>query len=199
MWCCWWRISQLNHPAGHKAFFFFPLTYENESLLQPWWGTCNPALLLLSVVVLPSLPCQPVKLPKQAPEGSTEYCVSSWACCLGSLGCPLGWEPLRRTLSSCPFPLQAQARGGRCVPVVCDSSQESEVRSLFEQVNREQHGRLDVLVNNAYAGVQVPLNFDPNSTFQTSPLTQSPGHQAHYAPLSACLPLHTFLPSDSCS
>lgn len=52
-------------------------------------------------------------------------------------------------------PLQAQSRGGRCVPVVCDSSQESEVRNLFEQVDREQQGRLDVLVNNAYAGVQV--------------------------------------------
>ncbi|XP_004694655.1 PREDICTED: dehydrogenase/reductase SDR family member 1 [Condylura cristata] len=49
---------------------------------------------------------------------------------------------------------EAQSRGGRCVPVVCDSSQESQVQSLFEQVDREQHGRLDVLVNNAYAGVQ---------------------------------------------
>uniref|UniRef100_A0A8I5ZVF5 Dehydrogenase/reductase 1 n=2 Tax=Rattus norvegicus TaxID=10116 RepID=A0A8I5ZVF5_RAT len=49
---------------------------------------------------------------------------------------------------------EAQSLGGRCVPVVCDSSQESEVKSLFEQVDREQQGRLDVLVNNAYAGVQ---------------------------------------------
>ncbi|XP_045143592.1 dehydrogenase/reductase SDR family member 1 [Echinops telfairi] len=49
---------------------------------------------------------------------------------------------------------EAQSRGGRCVPVVCDSSHESEVRRLFEQVDQEQHGRLDVLVNNAYAGVQ---------------------------------------------
>nr|XP_004661890.1 dehydrogenase/reductase SDR family member 1 [Jaculus jaculus] len=53
---------------------------------------------------------------------------------------------------------EAQSLGGRCVPVVCDSSQESEVRSLFEQVDREQQGRLDVLVNNAYAGVQAILN-----------------------------------------
>ncbi|XP_019569964.1 dehydrogenase/reductase SDR family member 1 [Rhinolophus sinicus] len=52
----------------------------------------------------------------------------------------------------------AQSRGGRCVPVVCDSSQESEVQSLFEQVDREQHGRLDVLVNNAYAGVQAIMD-----------------------------------------
>lgn len=53
---------------------------------------------------------------------------------------------------------EAQSLGGRCVPVVCDSSQESEVRSLFEQVDREQQGHLDVLVNNAYAGVQTILN-----------------------------------------
>lgn len=52
----------------------------------------------------------------------------------------------------------AQSRGGRCVPVVCDSSKESEVQSLFEQVDREQHGRLDVLVNNAYAGVQAIMD-----------------------------------------
>lgn len=56
-----------------------------------------------------------------------------------------------------PLSLQAQSRGGQCVPVVCDSSQESEVQSLFEQVDREQQGRLDVLVNNAYAGVLVPF------------------------------------------
>lgn len=41
------------------------------------------------------------------------------------------------------------------MPVVCDSSQESEVRNLFDQVDQEQHGRLDVLVNNTCAGVQV--------------------------------------------
>ncbi|XP_045658618.1 dehydrogenase/reductase SDR family member 1 isoform X1 [Ursus americanus] len=52
---------------------------------------------------------------------------------------------------------EAQSRGGQCVPVVCDSSQESEVRSLFEQVDREQRGRLDVLVNNAYAGAPAIL------------------------------------------
>ncbi|XP_068954051.1 dehydrogenase/reductase SDR family member 1 [Petaurus breviceps papuanus] len=53
---------------------------------------------------------------------------------------------------------EAQSRGGRCVPVVCDSTQEDEVRSLFERVNREQDGRLDILVNNAYAGVQTIIS-----------------------------------------
>ncbi|KAF6351100.1 dehydrogenase/reductase 1 [Rhinolophus ferrumequinum] len=62
---------------------------------------------------------------------------------------------------------EAQSRGGRCVPVVCDSSQESEVQSLFEQVDREQHGRLDVLVNNAYAGVQAIMDNTKKAFWET--------------------------------
>lgn len=78
----------------------------------------------------------------------------------------------------------AQSRGGRCVPVVCDSSQESDVRSLFEQVDREQHGRLDVLVNNAYAGVQTILN-NHEKAFWDSPVSMwddinNVGLRGHY-------------------
>lgn len=78
----------------------------------------------------------------------------------------------------------AQSRGGRCVPVVCDSSQESDVRSLFEQVDREQHGRLDVLVNNAYAGVQTILN-NGKKAFWESPASiwddvNNVGLRGHY-------------------
>lgn len=39
--------------------------------------------------------------------------------------------------------------------MVCDSSKEGEVEALFERIKEEQNGRLDILVNNAYAGVQV--------------------------------------------
>ncbi|XP_049754400.1 dehydrogenase/reductase SDR family member 1 [Elephas maximus indicus] len=79
---------------------------------------------------------------------------------------------------------EAQSNGGRCVPVVCDSSQESEVQSLFEQVDREQHGRLDVLVNNAYAGVQVIFN-NMNKAFWESPASvwddiNNVGLRGHY-------------------
>uniref|UniRef100_A0A9J8DGB9 Dehydrogenase/reductase (SDR family) member 1 n=1 Tax=Cyprinus carpio carpio TaxID=630221 RepID=A0A9J8DGB9_CYPCA len=49
-------------------------------------------------------------------------------------------------------------RGGRCLPVVCDSSKEDEIKELFERVRREQSGRLDLLVNNAYAGVQAIMD-----------------------------------------
>lgn len=42
--------------------------------------------------------------------------------------------------------------GGRGIAVRCDHTREDEVRSLFERVTREQQGRLDLLVNNAWGG-----------------------------------------------
>ncbi|XP_076983281.1 dehydrogenase/reductase SDR family member 1-like [Tamandua tetradactyla] len=79
---------------------------------------------------------------------------------------------------------EAQSRGGRCVPVVCDSSRESDVQSLFEQVRREQKGRLDVLVNNAYAGIQTIMD-NKEKTFWESPASvwddlNNVGLRGHY-------------------
>lgn len=48
---------------------------------------------------------------------------------------------------------EVRARGGRCVAAVCDSTRAEEVAALFERLRQEQAGRLDVLVNNAFAGV----------------------------------------------
>ncbi|KAJ8011764.1 hypothetical protein DPEC_G00061650 [Dallia pectoralis] len=50
--------------------------------------------------------------------------------------------------------VQVKERGGNCVPVVCDSSKDEDIKDLFNQIQSEQNGRLDILVNNAYAGVQ---------------------------------------------
>jgi NAD(P)-dependent dehydrogenase (short-subunit alcohol dehydrogenase family) len=41
------------------------------------------------------------------------------------------------------------------VPVVCDHTNEQDIKVLFEQIAKEQNGQLDVLVNNAYGGVKV--------------------------------------------
>lgn len=46
---------------------------------------------------------------------------------------------------------EVTARGGSGIPVQCDHTDEAAVRSLFEQV-QSQHGRLDILVCNAWAG-----------------------------------------------
>lgn len=44
------------------------------------------------------------------------------------------------------------ACGGKGIPVRTDHTSEAEVKALFEQVSREQHGRLDILVNNLWGG-----------------------------------------------
>lgn len=35
----------------------------------------------------------------------------------------------------------------------CDHSKPDEIKALFEQIEKEQNGQLDVLVNNAYSAV----------------------------------------------
>jgi NAD(P)-dependent dehydrogenase (short-subunit alcohol dehydrogenase family) len=42
--------------------------------------------------------------------------------------------------------------GGRGIAVRCDHTSEPEVAALFERISREQQGRLDLLVNNAWGG-----------------------------------------------
>lgn len=48
--------------------------------------------------------------------------------------------------------------GGQGVAVQVDHSQDNEVEALFKRVQEENQGRLDVLVNNAYAGVDLIFN-----------------------------------------
>ncbi|XP_071949628.1 dehydrogenase/reductase SDR family member 1-like [Antedon mediterranea] len=61
-------------------------------------------------------------------------------------GCSVGGS-LKETAT------EIESRGGKCIPVKCDHSDHEQVKKLFQQVKSEQNGRLDVLVNNAYSGV----------------------------------------------
>jgi NAD(P)-dependent dehydrogenase (short-subunit alcohol dehydrogenase family) len=45
-----------------------------------------------------------------------------------------------------------EAQGGRCIAVRVDHSRPEEVRRLFERIEEEQNGRLDVLVNDVWGG-----------------------------------------------
>jgi len=45
------------------------------------------------------------------------------------------------------------ARGGKPILVQMDHGNDDEVEALFELIKKDQNGQLDVLVNNAYAGV----------------------------------------------
>jgi NAD(P)-dependent dehydrogenase (short-subunit alcohol dehydrogenase family) len=47
----------------------------------------------------------------------------------------------------------ARAEGGVCVPVRCDHTVDEDVAAVFARVRQEQ-GRLDVLVNNAWGGYE---------------------------------------------
>ncbi|MEH1780911.1 MAG: SDR family NAD(P)-dependent oxidoreductase [Nostoc sp.] len=44
--------------------------------------------------------------------------------------------------------------GGVCIPIQIDHSDDQQVHLLFERIQDEQNGQLDLLVNNAYSGVQ---------------------------------------------
>ncbi|KAK6057248.1 oxidoreductase, short chain dehydrogenase/reductase family protein [Cooperia oncophora] len=46
-------------------------------------------------------------------------------------------------------------RGGKAVPVYCDHTDHTEIAKLFEQIQQENNGTLNVLVNAAYAGAKV--------------------------------------------
>ncbi|MEA5511774.1 SDR family NAD(P)-dependent oxidoreductase [Crocosphaera sp. UHCC 0190] len=44
--------------------------------------------------------------------------------------------------------------GGVCIPVQVDHSDDEQVRLLFERIETEQKGQLDILVNNVFSGVK---------------------------------------------
>ncbi|VDN13804.1 unnamed protein product [Dibothriocephalus latus] len=49
---------------------------------------------------------------------------------------------------------EVTSRGGVAIPVAVDHSDDSQVVNLFARIRREQKGRLDLLVNNAFAAVE---------------------------------------------
>jgi NAD(P)-dependent dehydrogenase (short-subunit alcohol dehydrogenase family) len=51
--------------------------------------------------------------------------------------------------------LAVEKAGGICIPVQVDHSNDEQVRMLFQRIQSEQDGKLDLLVNNAYSGVKV--------------------------------------------
>ena len=50
---------------------------------------------------------------------------------------------------------EIEKRGGKAVPVATDHSKDDDVKALFERVKSDNDGRLDILVNNAFAGVNM--------------------------------------------
>ena len=66
---------------------------------------------------------------------------------------------------------EIKERGGHPIPVVMDHGVDSDVEKLFERINSEQSGRLDLLVNNAYAGVNTIFTNMGKKFWETEPVT----------------------------
>lgn len=83
------------------------------------------------------------------------------------------------------------ARGGVGIPVRCDHKNDADVKTLFEQVEREQ-GRLDILVNNAWSGYEEMAQF--GAKFWEQPLWRwdamiTGGARAHFVASHFAAPL----------
>ncbi|KAM4727689.1 dehydrogenase/reductase SDR family member 1 [Anableps anableps] len=80
--------------------------------------------------------------------------------------------------------VEVTERGGKGVPVVCDSTKAEDIKSLFERIKQEQDGRLDILVNNAYAGVQDIFDNMGKKFWETDPSiwdsVNNTGLRGHY-------------------
>jgi len=77
------------------------------------------------------------------------------------------------------------SRGGKPITVQMDHGVDADVEALFVKIKTEQNGKLDVLVNNAYAGVQHIFNnrgkkFWDSDPVQTWDCINGVGLRGHY-------------------
>ncbi|MEO1068895.1 MAG: SDR family NAD(P)-dependent oxidoreductase [Cyanobacteria bacterium J06638_6] len=75
--------------------------------------------------------------------------------------------------------------GGVAIPVQVDHSDDDQVRALFDRIETDQAGRLDLLVNNAYAGVTALKTAYGNPFWEADPSTfwdacNQVGLRSHY-------------------
>jgi len=65
---------------------------------------------------------------------------------------------------------EVKERGAqKSIPLQVDHSKDEEVKQLFETVKNEQKGQLDILVNNAYAGVNMIMENMGKSFWESNP------------------------------
>ncbi|MFD2614980.1 SDR family NAD(P)-dependent oxidoreductase [Paenibacillus gansuensis] len=101
---------------------------------------------------------------------------------------------------------EVEKLGGRCIAIPCDHSIDEQTETVFRQIYEEQ-GRIDILVNNVWAGYQFMLeNLDTNPEFTwEKPFWEQPrwrwdamfqaGVRAHY--VSSQLAARSMVPARS--
>ena len=65
---------------------------------------------------------------------------------------------------------EIKERGGHPIAVTMDHGVDSDVEKLFERIKSEQNGKLDLLVNNAYAGVNTIFTNTGKKFWETEPV-----------------------------
>jgi len=80
---------------------------------------------------------------------------------------------------------EIKARGGNAVTVQMDHAVDAEVEKLFKRIQQEQAGKLDLLVNNAYAGVNTIFSSTGKKFWETNPtetwdMINGVGLRGHY-------------------
>ncbi|OWF37925.1 dehydrogenase/reductase SDR family member 1-like [Mizuhopecten yessoensis] len=65
---------------------------------------------------------------------------------------------------------EVEERGGRCIPVQCDHSNDDDIVELFDTIKKQQNGQLDLLVNNAYAAVKM-ISENKGKSFWEQPMS----------------------------
>ncbi|KJH47742.1 oxidoreductase, short chain dehydrogenase/reductase family protein [Dictyocaulus viviparus] len=61
-------------------------------------------------------------------------------------------------------------RGGKAIPVYCDHTNHVEIAHLFDRINNENNGKLNILVNSAYSGVKDMADAASVPFFEADPL-----------------------------
>ncbi|KAM3727729.1 Dehydrogenase/reductase SDR family member [Dirofilaria immitis] len=64
---------------------------------------------------------------------------------------------------------EISSRGGKAVAVYCDHNKDDEVKELFQRIAKDENGRLDVLVNNAFSGANAMENNIGKKFFECQP------------------------------
>lgn len=77
-----------------------------------------------------------------------------------------------------------EAVGGTCITVQTDHADDEQVRDLFQRIDQEQRGRLDLLVNNAFGGVKALKEAYGKPFWELGPeiwdATNNVGLRSHY-------------------
>lgn len=111
-----------------------------------------------------------------AEAGATVYVTAR------SLGPGERTDPVGGTLAdTCSA---AEEAGGRCLPVRVDHTDDTQVQGLFAQIEQENEGRLDLLVNNVYGGVRALRESIGKPFWETDPgvwdACNDAGLRSHY-------------------